>query len=170
MHKETFDKLQELKAAGKWVEIVAMMTGSICSTKDEADEFGLRLWRTDGLRHMGDELGAEEDVDWLLAHIDCASSALRNYGIEDDNQLKQDLYRCKGRILYQKDKNEEAISYFNKVLEQNAHFATAYRERGCCYYAMGDVVHAQEDLMSYFRENPEEAAKVTGSFDAKGTE
>lgn len=170
MYKETFDKLQELSAAGKWVEIVAMMTENICCAKDEADEFGLRLWRTNGLRHMGDEAGATEDVDWLLAHLDSASSALHNYGKEDDIHLRQDLYRCKGRILYQKGKNEEAISYFNKVLELDKHFAIAYRERGCCYYAMGDVVHAQEDLMSYFRENPEEAAKVTGSFNAKGTE
>ncbi len=170
MDLETFEKLQELSAKGNWVEIVAMMTEELCCVTSEEDEFGARLWRLRALLQMSDDQSGVDDANWLLEHLQVANKVLEHFDSKDEAHLKEELYRLKGRDAYRNKKYEDAISYYNKVLELDPHFAIIYRERGAAYYAMGDRDRAQEDLQTYFREDPEAAEEVSGKFDAKGTE
>lgn len=85
-------------------------------------------------------------------------------------KVKVDLYRRLGVEAYQEDKFDEAIDYYNKVLELAPHFAEAYRERGAAYYAKGDKENAERDMQAYFRENPKAVEELSGKFNAEGRE
>lgn len=91
--------------------------------------------------------------------------------MEDMNEdVKVEAFRLLGRQAFADDKLDDAIRYYNSALELAPHTAKLYQERGAVYYAMGDKVHAAEDLQAYLRENPEAAAELSGMFQAEGKE
>jgi len=170
MDKEIFDKATSLMTARNYVEIVAMMTEELCLVENEVEEFQVRMWRTNAFLRMLDDAQAVEDVRWMMDHIEVASKALKHFGQEDEKHLKEECYYILARDEHRHKKYDEAILYYNKVVELNPHLAVAYQGRGAAYYAKGDMAKAQEDLMDYLRENPKAAEQLNGNFEADGKE
>lgn len=170
MLKETKDKAEALLDSGKAVEAVAMLTEELCCVENDADEFAVRIWRFNAICAMGDLLGGSEDAAWLLEHMDVAYEALENFTAEKESVFRQELYLILGRKSVSEKNYDKAIGYFNQVLELNSHNVEAYQGRGACYYAMGQMESAKQDLLSYYENNPLAAAELTGRFHAEGRE
>ena len=170
MLTETLDKVNLLFQEGKYVEVIALMTEELCCVKNPSDEFSVRLLRLRAFLKMGDEKNGCDDASWLLEHIDVASTALKSFSSIEESILKQEIYRLLARNAFMEKKYDDAITYYNKVLEVNPHFAIAYRERGTVYYAKGEKELAERDMLAYFQENPQAAEELTGSFNAEGRE
>ncbi len=134
---------------------IAMLTKAIRLGEGTDDEARARLLRGETLLKMGDANGADEDAQWLLEHI---------------KQPVEEVFLLKARIAYAKGERENAISYYNKVVETNPFSAVAFKERGAVYLEMGDKENAERDMQSFLEVNPQEAEAVSGEFKAEGTE
>lgn len=89
--------------------------------------------------------------------------------MEDVNKdVKVQAFLMLGREAYTEQKYEDALSYYNKVLELAPHSSDAYRERGAVYFAMGDKINAEKDMLAFLKEDPKAADKISGMFNASG--
>lgn len=154
---------------GDLINTIAMLTKSIlmAEKKGEGDSSEeecrqafsqqalSRLLRGDTLRKMGDVKGADEDAQWLLDQIETPS---------------EDVLLLKARILHADGKSDDAILYYNKVVDANPFSAVAFKERGAIYLEKGDKANAEKDMQSFLEVSPKEAEAVSGEFQAEGRE
>lgn len=154
---------------GDLINAIAMLTKSILMTEKDAEDVPSedesrqafsqqalsRLLRGDTLRKMGDVKGADEDAQWLLDQIEYPS---------------EDVLLLKARILHAEGKLDDAILYYNKVVEANPFSAVAFKERGAIYLEKGDKINAEKDMQSFLEVSPKEAEAVSGEFQAEGRE
>lgn len=136
---------------GNMISAIALLTRAIALKSDYGEAY---LLRGETLLNMGDVKGADEDAAWLLEKA--ADS--------------EDVILLKARIEHTKGNLDESISYYDKVVELNPFCIPAFRERGAVKFEKGDKIGAEEDAQQLLEINPEEAEKVTGKFDAEGTE
>lgn len=136
---------------GDLITGIAMLTKSLSLE----DNVHAHLLRGETLLKMGDIAGADEDALWLLDHL------------EESNE---ETLLLKARVLTAQGKMDDAIIYYNKVIDLNPFCATAFKERGALYLVKGDKEKAEEDMHAYLELNPEEAAAVTGEYKAEGKE
>ena len=130
---------------------VARLTKAITLNEQLGDAHLLRA-RT--LLKMGDINGAQEDVDWLLAHTD----------------EHEDVLLMAARVAHAKGLDDEAINIYNKVTDLNPFQLDAYRERGKIRFDRGDKQGAEEDMQKVLELNPSEMADVSGDYSAEGVE
>lgn len=130
---------------------IARLTKAIALNEQLGDA---RLLRARILLKMGDTNGAQEDVDWLLAHA-------------DDNE---DVLLMAARVAHAKGEDDEALNIYNKVTDLNPFQLDAYRERGKIRFDRGDKLGAEEDMQKLLELNPNEMADVSGDYSAEGVE
>lgn len=141
---------------GDLINTIAMLTKSILlSEEDKSQQAQSRLLRGDTLRKMGDLKGADEDAQWLLDIME---------------EPIEEVLLLKARLLYAEGKLDDAILYYNKVVDANPFSATAFKERGSIYLEKGDKENAEKDMQSFLEVNPKEAEAVNGEFQAEGRE
>ena len=122
--------------------------------KDDHVIEGAYLLRGETLLKMGDLNGAGEDADWLMNH-----SRAEN----------EDVLMLKARVLHAKGENDEAIKFYDRVVDADPFSAIAYKERGAIKLEKGDKEGAEEDARKVLELTPE-VANVDGDFKAEGTE
>lgn len=141
---------------GDLINTIAMLTKSILlSEEDKSQQAQSRLLRGDTLRKMGDLKGADEDAQWLLDIME---------------EPIEEVLLLKARLLHAEGKLDDAILYYNKVVDANPFSATAFKERGAIYLEKGDKEMAEKDMQSFLEVNPKEAEAVNGEFQAEGRE
>lgn len=141
---------------GDLINTIAMLTKSILlSEEDKSQQAQARLLRGDTLRKMGDLKGADEDAQWLLDIME---------------EPIEEVLLLKARLLHAESKLDDAILYYNKVVDANPFSATAFKERGAIYLEKGDKEMAEKDMQSFLEVNPKEAEAVNGEFQAEGRE
>lgn len=133
------------------VNAVAMLTKAI-SLKVDYNEAYLLRGRT--LLKMGDVKSADEDASYLMEH---------DGENEDALMLKAQVEKAKGEM-------DEAINYYNKVVDVNPFAIEAYRERGNVKLEKGDKVGATEDMQKVLELDPKQVADVNGEYSAEGVE
>jgi tetratricopeptide (TPR) repeat protein len=133
------------------VNAVAMLTKAI-SIKADYNEAYLLRGRT--LLKMGDVNSADEDACYLIEHNDADEDAL---------MLKAQIEKAKGEM-------DEAIIYYNKVVDLNPFAIEAYRERGNVKLEKGDKNGATEDMQKVLELDPKQVADVNGEYSAEGVE
>lgn len=84
---------------------------------------------------------ATSDIDWLLERA----------------PEHEDVLLMKARLEHQKGKNDEALIYYNKVIDVNPFSADAYRERADIRKEQGDEAGYEEDLQQALEIVPENA-------------
>lgn len=141
---------------GDLINTIAMLTKSILlSEEDKSQQAQSRLLRGDTLRKMGDLKGADEDAQWLLDIME---------------EPIEEVLLLKARLLHAESKLDDAILYYNKVVDANPFSATAFKERGAIYLEKGDKENAEKDMQSFLEVNPKEVEAVNGEFKAEGRE
>lgn len=141
---------------GDLINTIAMLTKNILlSEEDKSQQAQSRLLRGDTLRKMGDLKGADEDAQWLLDIME---------------EPIEEVLLLKARLLHAEGKLDDAILYYNKVVDANPFSATAFKERGAIYLEKGDKENAEKDMQSFLEVNPKEAEAVNGEFQAEGRE
>ena len=141
---------------GDLINTIAMLTKSILlSEEDKSQQAQSRLLRGDTLRKMGDLKSADEDAQWLLDIME---------------EPIEEVLLLKARLLHAEGKLDDAILYYNKVVDANPFSATAFKERGVIYLEKGDKEMAEKDMQSFLEVNPKEAEAVNGEFQAEGRE
>ena len=141
---------------GDLINTIAMLTKSILlSEEDKSQQAQSRLLRGDTLRKMGDLKSADEDAQWLLEIME---------------EPIEEVLLLKARLLHAEGKLDDAILYYNKVVDANPFSATAFKERGAIYLEKGDKEMAEKDMQSFLEVNPKEAEAVNGEFQAEGRE
>lgn len=141
---------------GDLINTIAMLTKSILlSEEDKSQQAQSRLLRGDTLRKMGDLKGADEDAQWLLDIME---------------EPIEEVLLLKARLLHAEGKLDDAMLYYNKVVDANPFSATAFKERGAIYLEKGDKENAEKDMQSFLEVNPKEAEAVNGEFQAEGRE
>ncbi len=133
------------------VNAVAMLTKAIM-IKD--DHFEAYLLRGETLLKMGDVEGAGDDAAYLLEK-------------QTDNE---NVLMLKARIENKRGHNDEAIHYYNKVVDVNPFSIDAFRERGAIKLEAGDKDGAAEDMQQVLELDPKQTADVNGEFSAEGVE
>lgn len=133
------------------VNAVAMLTKAIM-IKD--DYFEAYLLRGETLLKMGDVEGAGDDAAYLLEK-------------QTDNE---NVLMLKARIENKRGHNDEAIHYYNKVVDVNPFSIDAFRERGAIKLEAGDKEGAAEDMQQVLELDPKQTADVNGEFSAEGVE
>ncbi len=136
---------------GNVINAIAQLTKAITWKDDYADAY---LLRGETLLKMGDVNGAGEDADWLMKHT----------------KDVEDVLLLEARIKHAKGDLKESISYYNKVIEVNPFCVVAFKERGSVKLENGDKEGAEEDARQILEINPNEAEKVSGNYEAKGSE
>ncbi|MGI6222914.1 MAG: tetratricopeptide repeat protein [Prevotella sp.] len=154
-----FDTARAMRGKGDMIQAVAQITRciSLCEKAGDEEEQLLKdatLVRGGMLLKMGDKKGAAVDADWLVEH-DAES--------EDAMLFKAQVEQVQGN-------NEEALKYFDKVVELNPFSVEAFRQRGGLKLAMGDKTGAEEDMKIVLELDPKEAEAVDGKFEAEGHE
>lgn len=105
---------------------VAMLTKAIMLDENYGDAY---LLRAETLLNTGDIEGADEDCTFLLAKT------------EDS----EEVMILKARIESKKGKSEEALKYYDKVIDINPFSISAFRERAVIKAETGDSEGAVED-------------------------
>lgn len=136
---------------GEEVNAVAMLTKTIAIKPDFLDAY---LLRGQTLLKMGDTKGAAEDADYLV------EKAPNN---EDALLLKAKVEEVLGH-------HEDAITYYNKVINANPFCIDAFKGRGAIRLAQGDTKGAEEDMKSVLELDPKKVAEVNGEYTGEGTE
>ncbi len=113
-----------------------------------------RLLRAQTLLGMGDVKSADEDTQWLLEHV----------------RDQENVLLLAARVAHAKNKDDEAISLYGKVIEVNPFALEAYQERGKICFDRGDKKQAEEDMQKVLELNPQQMADVSGSYSAEGVE
>jgi tetratricopeptide (TPR) repeat protein len=133
------------------VNAVAMLTKAISKKEDYGEAY---LLRGDTLLKMGDINSADEDVAFLLEHVD----------------NNEDVLMLKARIENAKGNADESLSYYDKVIDANPFSVDAYKERGAIRLQKGDKEGSAEDMQKVLELNPEGAADINGEYSAEGVE
>lgn len=133
------------------VNAVAMLTKAIMIKDDYLEAY---LLRGETLLKMGDVEGAGDDAAYLLEK-------------QTDNE---NVLMLKARIENKRGHNDEAIHYYNKVVDVNPFSIDAFRERGAIKLEAGDKDGAAEDMQQVLELDPKQTADVNGEFSAEGVE
>ena len=136
---------------GEEVNAVAMLTKTIAIKPDFLDAY---LLRGQTLLKMGDTKGAAEDADYLVEKA-------------PDNE---DALLLKAKVEEALGHHEDAITYYNKVINANPFCIDAFKGRGAIRLAQGDAKGAEEDMKSVLELDPKKAAEVNGEYTGEGTE
>ena len=104
-----------------------MLTKAVGLKHDYAEAY---LLRGETLLKAGETAEADDDADRLLK----------------DYPESEDVLMLKARIERAKGNADEAILYYNKVIDANPFNADAYRERGEVRTDTGDTDGGQDDL------------------------
>ncbi len=112
---------------GDTTNAVAMLTKAVGLKPDYAEAY---LLRGETLLKTGETAEADEDADRLLK----------------DYPESEDVLMLKARVERAKGNADEAILYYNKVIDANPFNAEAYRERGEMRTDTGDTDGGQDDL------------------------
>ena len=136
---------------GEEVNAVAMLTKTIAIKPDFLDAY---LLRGQTLLKMGDTKGAAEDADYLVEKA-------------PDNE---DALLLKAKVEEALGHHEDAITYYNKVINANPFCIDAFKGRGAIRLAQGDTKGAEEDMKSVLELDPKKAAEVNGEYTGEGTE
>ena len=136
---------------GDCVNAVAMLTKAISLKKNNGEAY---LLRGETLLDMGDLNGADEDADFLLSKA----------------EGNEDVLLLKARVGEAKGEHEQAIDYYNKVIESNPFSMVALKERGAIKMNVGDKDGAEADMRTLMELNPDKVNEVNGEFCAEGTE
>lgn len=133
------------------VGAVAMLTKATTLQEDYAEAY---LLRGQTLLRMGDTTGAAADAAWLLENIG-------NH---------EDVLLFNARVAAARQQTDEALAYYDKVIEVNPFSIEAFQERGQLRFAQGDKAGAEEDLQKVLELNPNALADVNGEYSAEGIE
>ena len=136
---------------GDDVNAVAMLTKAILLKDDYGDAY---LLRGETLLKMGDYEGSDADAKYLLEK-------------QSDNES---VLILKARIEHKLGNNDEAINYYNKVVDVNPFSIDAFRERGAVKLEVGDKDGAAEDMQQVLELDPKQTADINGEFSAEGVE
>ena len=136
---------------GDDVNAVAMLTKAILLKDDYGDAY---LLRGETLLRMGDYEGSDADAKYLLEK-------------QSDNES---VLILKARIEHKLGNNDEAINYYNKVVDVNPFSIDAFRERGAIKLEVGDKDGAAEDMQQVLELDPKQTADINGEFSAEGVE
>lgn len=136
---------------GDDVNAVAMLTKAILLKDDYVDAY---LLRGETLLKMGDYEGSDADAKYLLEK-------------QADNES---VLILKARIEHKQGNNDEAINYYNKVVDVNPFSIDAFRERGAVKLEVGDKDGAAEDMQQVLELDPKQTADINGEFSAEGVE
>ena len=136
---------------GDDVNAVAMLTKAILLKDDYGDAY---LLRGETLLRMGDYEGSDADAKYLLEK-------------QSDNES---VLILKARIEHKLGNNDEAINYYNKVVDVNPFSIDAFRERGTIKLEVGDKDGAAEDMQQVLELDPKQTADINGEFSAEGVE
>lgn len=112
---------------GDTTNAVAMLTKAVGLKPDYAEAY---LLRGETLLKAGETAEADEDADRLLK----------------DYPESEDVLMLKARVERAKGNADEAILYYNKVIDANPFNADAYRERGELRTSTGDESGGEDDL------------------------
>ena len=112
---------------GDTTNAVAMLTKAVGLKPDYAEAY---LLRGETLLKTRETAEADEDADRLLK----------------DYPESEDVLMLKARVERAKGNADEAILYYNKVIDANPFNAEAYRERGEVRTDTGDTDGGQDDL------------------------
>ena len=130
---------------------IARLTKAIALDEEMLDA---RLLRGQTLLKMGELKGAQEDVDYLLAHT----------------EGQEDVLLLAARLAHASGNENLAIDTYGQVIDVNPFQIDAYRERGKLRYDAGDKQGAEEDMQKVLELNPQEMADVSGDYSAEGIE
>jgi tetratricopeptide (TPR) repeat protein len=136
---------------GDDVNAVAMLTKAILLKDDYGDAY---LLRGETLLRMGDYEGSDADAKYLLEK-------------QSDNES---VLILKARIEHKLGNNDEAINYYDKVVDVNPFSIDAFRERGAIKLEVGDKDGAAEDMQQVLELDPKQTADINGEFSAEGVE
>jgi tetratricopeptide (TPR) repeat protein len=136
---------------GDSINAIAMLTKAISLNTEYSDAY---LLRGKTLLRMGDTNGAEQDADYLLKK-------------DSDNE---DALLLKARIERERKQYENALVYYNKVIDVNPFAIDAYRERGSVRYDIGDNSGATEDMQKVLELDPKQVTDISGEYSAEGVE
>ena len=115
---------------------IAMFTKAISLNEDYGDAY---LMRAGVMLQQGDIEAADQDCQWLL---------------ERAGQV-EDVLILKANIETAKENYDEALSYFDKVIEGNPFSIEGYSQRAELKKKMGDLKGAEEDLAKLRDINPD---------------
>lgn len=136
---------------GDMIGGIARLTKAIALDEEMLDA---RLLRGQTLLKMGELKGAQEDVDYLLAHT----------------ESHEDVLLLAARLAHASGNDDQAIAIYGQVIDVNPFQIDAYRERGKLRYDAGDKQGAEEDMQKVLELNPQEMADVSGDYSAEGIE
>lgn len=142
---------QSALGQGDFVNGIARLTKAIALDDTFADA---RLLRAKTLLQMGDATGAQQDSEWLNEHI----------------EEQEDVLLLAARVACAKGQIIDAISLYDKVIEQNPFALEAYQERGKLHYDQGHTKEAEADMKKVLELNPQQLADVSGDYSAEGVE
>lgn len=111
-------------------QAIDMLTEAISRDEKYGEAY---LLRGDTYLRAGDVEKADTDVSHLLKYV-------------DDNE---DVLILKARVEKKKGNNEEALLYYNKVIDVNPFCLPAYQERALVKLDVGDREGADEDFLKY---------------------
>ena len=133
------------------VAAIAMLTKAIALEPNYADAY---LMRGRMLLAMGDKEGAEQDVAWLMEHV-------------NDHE---DILLLKARTEAALGRKDDAIATYTQVTEVNPFCIDAFRERGQLRFDAGDKKGAEADMQKVLELDPNQLADVNGEYSAEGIE
>lgn len=133
------------------VAAIAMLTKAIALEPNYADAY---LMRGRMLLTMGDKEGAEQDVAWLMEHV-------------NDHE---DILLLKARTEAALGRKDDAIATYTQVTEVNPFCIDAFRERGQLRFDAGDKKGAEADMQKVLELDPNQLADVNGEYSAEGIE
>ncbi|MCR4854471.1 MAG: tetratricopeptide repeat protein [Prevotella sp.] len=119
-------------------EAVEVLTKAITQDEEMGDA---RLLRANTLLKANRTEEAETDAAWLMERA----------------PEHEDVLMLMARIAHQKGNDEEALSYYDKVVDVNPFSAEAYRERAAIKQLLGDEEGYNEDMQSALEIIPENA-------------
>lgn len=136
---------------GDVISAIAQLTRAIVMDEQMLEA---RLLRMRILLAMGDLNGAQDDLDWLVAH---ASD-------------QQEVILTAARVAHAKGNDDEALGWYDRLLEMNPSHLESYKERGQIRFNRGDKKGAEEDMQQVLQLDPQAFSDITGDYSAKGVE
>lgn len=130
---------------------IAMLSKAIMI---DTNFFSAILLRGQTLLKIGDLAGATSDVDLLLEKF-------ANY---------EDVLLLAAHLAKAKNDQDEAIKYYNRLIDINPFSVIALRERGLVKLDKGDIIGAEEDARAALEIEPNQVANINGNYFSYGNE